>query len=85
MPNIDIRSLSVCIQALQKAIKYNDFLSQSDTVDPNDFEESSSIFEIELFNIAKIYKQEEIAGRVNIPLAELLHPPFDEIEANKSL
>ena len=81
--NIDIRSLSVCIQALQKAIKFNEFLSQSETVASDDYEESSYMYELELSRLARIYKEEELAGRVNIPLSELLHAPFDQIVANK--
>ncbi len=83
MPNIDIQSLSVCIQALQTAIKHNDFLSQSDTINADDYEESSYMYELELSRLAKIYKEEEKAGRVNLPLAKLLKPPFDEIDANQ--
>ncbi|WP_215399341.1 hypothetical protein [Rheinheimera oceanensis] len=74
---LDARSLSVCIQALQTAIKYNDFLSQSATVDADDYEESSYMFELELAKLIDLYQQEEAAGNVNIPLAELLKPPFD--------
>ena len=77
MPQVDVRTLSVCIQALQTAIKHNDFLSQSATVDADDYEESSYMFELELAKLVKLYRQEEVAGNVNIPLAELLKPPFD--------
>lgn len=77
MPQVDVRSLSVCIQALQTAIKHNDFLSQSATVDSDDYEESSYMFELELAKLIKLYQREEAAGKVNIPLTELLKPPFD--------
>jgi hypothetical protein len=78
MPDIDIRSLSVCIQALQRAIRFNDFLAQSQTVDAEDFEESSLMYEVELARLIEIYKREESAGRVTIPLAKLLHAPFND-------
>ncbi len=58
--NIDPRSLSVCIQALQKAIKYNEFLSQSETVELDDYEESSYMYELELMRLIKIYQSKKI-------------------------
>lgn len=79
MPDIDNRTLSVCIQALQRAIRFNDFLSQSQTVDSDDHEESSYMYEQELSRLIDIYAAEELLGRVNIPLSSLLHPPFDEL------
>jgi hypothetical protein len=69
----------VCIQALQDAIKFADFLSQSETVSAADHDESSYMYELELSRLVKIYASEERAGRVNIPLAELLRPPFDAL------
>lgn len=83
MPTINEKSLAVCIQALQRAIKFNDFLSQSDTVDSDNYEEISYMFELELSRLCDIYKSEEIKGNVSIPLSLLLKPPFDEIQANK--
>ena len=83
MADIDPRSLSVCIQALQKAIKYNDFLSQSETVDSNDYEESSYMYELELLKLIKIYRSEEKINNVSIPLSQLLMAPFNETEINK--
>ena len=79
MAEIDSRSLAVCIQALQRAIKFNDFLSQSETVDADDHEESSYMYEHELARLIELYKREEQAGRASVPLAKLLHPPFDEL------
>jgi hypothetical protein len=79
VPDIDIRSLSVCIQALQRALRFNDFLSQSQTVDSDDHEESSYMYEQELSRLIEIYANEERLGRVNIPLSKLLHPPFEEL------
>ena len=73
-----VRSLTICIQALQAAIKHNDFLCQSNTVDKDDYEESSFIYEGELARLIKKYKEEERLGYTNIPLKRLLKPPFDE-------
>lgn len=83
MPNLNNSSLAVCIQALQKAIKFNDFLSQSETVDSDDHEESSYMYELELNRLSALYKEEEKLGNVDIPLDRLLSTPFDEIESNK--
>ncbi len=77
MPEIDIRSLSVCIQALQTAIHHHEFLAQSATVDSDDYEEGSYMFELELARLVKLYQEEERAGRANIALGALLKPPFD--------
>lgn len=77
MPEIDTRSLSVCIQALQTAIRHHEFLAQSDTVDGDDYEEASYMFELELARLVKLYREEEQAGRATIALAKLLKPPFD--------
>lgn len=79
MPHVDNRCLSICIQALQTAIKHNDFLSQSATVDKDDYEESSFMFEGELARLVSLYKIEEKNGHTSIPLQELLHPPFDAL------
>ncbi len=37
--NIDIRSISVCIQALEDAIQYYELLSQSETTNNDDYQE----------------------------------------------
>jgi len=83
MPIINEKSLAICIQALQKAIKFNDFLSQSETVEGDDYEESSYMYELELSRLCDLYKSEELKGNVSIPLSSLLKAPFDEIKANK--
>lgn len=83
MPNINENSLAVCIQALQKAIRFNDFISQSDTVDSDNYEESSYMFELELSRLCELYKIEEKNGNVSIPLSSLLTPPFDELIKTK--
>ncbi|GAA6170134.1 hypothetical protein [Sessilibacter corallicola] len=83
MPNMNENSLAVCIQALQKAIRFNDFISQSDTVDSDNYEESSYMFELELSRLCELYKIEEKNGNVSIPLSSLLTPPFDELIKTK--
>lgn len=83
MANIDPRSLSVCIQALQDAIRYNDFISQSETVDSDDYVESSYLYELELCRLIEIYKSEEKLGNVSIPLSQLLFPPFNDVEPDQ--
>jgi hypothetical protein len=72
MPDVDIRSISVCIQALQDAIRHYEFLCQSQTVDPDDYEEAKYMYELELARLSEIYAAEEKLGRTSIPLAALL-------------
>ncbi len=75
MPDVDIRSISVCIQALQDAIRHYEFLSQSQTVDPDDYEEAKYMYELELARMSEIYAAEEKLGKTSIPLATLLRDP----------
>jgi hypothetical protein len=72
MVNIDIRTISVCIQSLDDSIRYYDLLSQSDTVDSDDFEECKYMYEVELSRLCELYAQEEKKGNVPIPLSKLL-------------
>lgn len=58
--------------AIQDAIRHYEFLSQSQTVDPNDYEEAKNMYELELARLSEIYAAEEKGGRTSIPLAELL-------------
>lgn len=71
------RSLSVCIQALQAAIRYNELLERSETTEAIDYQESSLVYERELIHLIEKYKQVEEGGRARIPLRSLLRPPFD--------
>jgi hypothetical protein len=80
VPDIDVRSLSVCIQALQRAIRFNELMAHSETVDEEDYEQSSYMYELELSRLAKIYRAEEAAGRVDVPLSRILRPPFDDMD-----
>ena len=72
MPNVDTRSLSVCIQALEDAIRYYDLLSQSETTDSNDYEECKYMYELELSRLCALYAEVEKKGEAPIPLAKLL-------------
>jgi len=55
---IDNGTLILCLQALERAIEYNEFLSQSETVDGDDYEEINYRYEIALNSLAKKYVQE---------------------------
>ena len=72
MVNIDIRSISVCIQALEDSIRYYDLLGQSDTTDSDDFEECKYMYEVELSRLCELYKAEEKKGNAPVPLNKLL-------------
>lgn len=72
MPNIDNRTIAVCIQALEDAVRYYELLSQSETVDSDDYEECKYMYEVELSRLCEIYKAEEDKGSAAIPLSKLL-------------
>ncbi len=72
MSNIDIRSISICIQALEDAIRYYELLAQSETTDSDDYEECKYMYEVELSRLCEIYSKEEAKGKVSISLKTLL-------------
>ena len=72
MPNLDIRTISVCIQALEDAIRYYELLSQSETTDSDDYEECKYMYEVELSRICELYSKEQEKGLVPVPLERLL-------------
>lgn len=72
VPNIDIKTLAVCIQALEDAIRYYDLLSQSETTSSDDYEECKTMYEVELSRICEIYRQEEENGLAPVALGKLL-------------
>ncbi|GAB2190601.1 hypothetical protein MAH1_22090 [Sessilibacter sp. MAH1] len=72
MPNVDIRTLAVCIQALEDATRYYELLSQSDTTDSENYEECVYMYEVELARLCEIYKKEEEKGFAPVPLNDLL-------------
>jgi len=55
VPVIDNGNLIICLQALERAIEFNEFLSQSETVDGDDYEEINYRFELTLNQLAKKY------------------------------
>jgi hypothetical protein len=72
MPDISVDVLIVCLQALEKAIKHNEYISKSQTVDPDDFEESTYQYELTLNKLCKIYKEEEAKGNTRLPLKDII-------------
>ncbi|MET1255012.1 hypothetical protein [Aliikangiella maris] len=54
MQIIDNGNLIICLQALE----YNEFLSQSETVDKDDYEEINYRYELTLNKLAKQYIEE---------------------------
>ena len=76
MDNVDSRTISVCIQALQDAIVYLEGLSQSETVDPSSLEESLLMYERELNVLAEVYRKRSVDGNTNIPIESLLKTRF---------
>jgi hypothetical protein len=59
MPKIDKGSLVICLQALERAIEFNEFISQSDTVEKDNYEEINYRYELTLNKLAKIYIKEQ--------------------------
>lgn len=78
MPELDKSSLIICLQALEKAIKFNEFLSQSETVEEENFEEINYRYELTLNKLAKIYNEERKKDSSLWPLDELVSYKFRE-------
>lgn len=76
MANIDIKSIAVCIQALDDAVRYYELLAQSDTTDDADYEECKYMYEVELSRLCEIYSKAEEQGEAPVPLAKLLKKPI---------
>jgi hypothetical protein len=55
MLKIDKGSLVICLQALERAIEFNKFMSQSDTVEKDYYEEINYRYELTLNKLAKMY------------------------------
>lgn len=72
MPMIDNGSLVICLQALERAIEYNEFLSQSDTVDKDDYEEINYRYELTLNKLAKQYIEEAKSNPSMLPLEKVI-------------
>lgn len=78
MPNIDSSSLIMCLQGLERAIEYNEFLSQSESVEKDDYEEVNYRFELTLNKLAKVYLEEREVNCSLIPLEGFLKYKFVE-------
>lgn len=70
--NVDIRSISVCIQALEGAIRYYELLSQSETTNNDDYQECIYMYEVELSRLCEMYSKAEESGAAPVPLKKLL-------------
>ena len=72
MPTIDNGNLIICLQALERAIEYNEYLSQSDTVDKDDYEEINYRYELTLNKLAKQYIEETKSNPTLLPLDQVI-------------
>ncbi|MGP9801317.1 hypothetical protein [Rheinheimera sp. NSM] len=72
MQNLDLRSVAVCIQALEDAIRYYELLAQSETTDSDDYEECKYMYEVELSRLCELYSAAEQRGEAPTPLKKLL-------------
>jgi hypothetical protein len=72
MPDVDVDTLAVCLQALEKALKFNALVSASQTVGLRAYAESDLQYERALQTLIRIYKKEERQGKVPVPLKKLL-------------
>lgn len=73
MLTLDVQSVSVCIQALDDAIRHCNLLAQLEAVNSDDFEEFKYMYEVELSRLCKVYSQVEARGEAPIPLKKLLN------------
>lgn len=72
MVTIDNGHLTLCLQALERAIEYNEFLSQSETVDKDDYEEINYRYELALNQLAKKYNEQRKSNSNLLPLEKLI-------------
>ena len=78
MPDISVDQLVLCLQALETAMQHYAFISKSQTVDPEKFEEILFEYEKTLNQLCKIYKQEEAKGNTRIPLKDIIKYDYRE-------
>ena len=76
MPTIENGSLILCLQALEKAIEYNEYLAQFETVDKDDYEEINYQYELALNKLAKVYNDERAANSNLLPIEKLVKYRF---------
>lgn len=69
---IDNGNLIICLQALERAIEYNEFLSQSETVDKDDYEEINYRYELTLNKLAKQYIEESKKDKSLLPISKII-------------
>lgn len=72
MGNTEIRSMAICIQALEDAIRYYDLLAQSETTNNDGFEQCRYMYEVELSRLCALYATEEKQGNTSVALHKLL-------------
>jgi hypothetical protein len=72
MPIIDKGSLVICLQALERAIEFNDFISQSDTVEKDNYEEINYRYELTLNKLGKIYIEEQKIDTDLLPIEKII-------------
>ena len=72
MQEIDNGNLIICLQALERAIEYNEFLSQSETVDKDDYEEINYRYELTLNKLAKQYIEESKKDESLLPISKII-------------
>lgn len=72
MQEIDNGNLIICLQALERAIEYNEFLSQSETVDKDDYEEINYRYELTLNKLAKQYIEESKRDESLLPINKII-------------
>lgn len=72
MPTIDNGNLVICLQALERAMEYNEFLSQSETVDKDDYEEINYRYELTLNQLAKKYIEESKKDDSLLPINNII-------------
>jgi hypothetical protein len=72
MPEVSVSHIVICLQALETAMKHYEYISKSQTVDPENFEEILYEFEKTLNQLCKIYKQEEAKGNTHLPLKDII-------------
>lgn len=76
MGNTEIRSMAICIQALEDAIRYYDLLAQSETTNNDDFEQCRYMYEVELSRLCALYTTEEKQGNTSVALQKLLKSSY---------
>jgi hypothetical protein len=69
---MDNGNLVICLQALERAIEYNEFLSQSKTVDKDDYEEINYCYELTLNKLAKKYVEESKKDESLLPISKII-------------